>query len=525
MAIPNRDLVLIQDLSSDYFECDTNGKLVPSCCIPTDLAVTKSVDNSTPTAGDTVTFTITAINNGPEDDSGVVVVDELPSGLVYVSDTSGGSYNPSTGQWTVGPLANGASVSIDIVATVNQDFSGGIINNIATIYGQRPESNLTNNSDNAQLTVTPYQCNVALSGAYECRADSVAFSQADLDAGTGRYTLTLTDPDGDVQAGDAIRLQIPQAGVDVELIVGQDPTLVSGYQNDNGMTTWASFLTYITGSGVMSVAALLAGYSFDWARKTYAIAEAKTWTSAPDYHFIASYMDNGCSAIDDLVLPAQFIKFSYGFSDTMQSAPSHTVRILAGTTHNNVGTANLEVLNKTSASVVSDAPIAINTAQLDIQAIDPFALNIDENWYSEGVIDTGIPNVPTFKVRQDKWSRYDGANLSVLVARLNAAIGPFVPTSECDSQLTVLNGGNPTKSVAAANWTDPAIVNGIFLSPTGSVLVDNVPDFATAPGYPNGSADIELQPNTVTVVKHELESTTSAGEMSYMEGVSLAIQY
>lgn len=40
-----------------------------------------------------------------------------------------------------------------------------------------------------------------------------------------------------LDAGDLVHLTIPEIGVDVELIVGQDP-LTTGFQNDIGTTSW-----------------------------------------------------------------------------------------------------------------------------------------------------------------------------------------------------------------------------------------------------------------------------------------------
>jgi uncharacterized repeat protein (TIGR01451 family) len=82
-----------------------------------DLELTKVVDNSTPNVGEEVTFTVAVENQGPSDATGVAVRDNLPSGYTFVS--SNGAYNDATGIWTIGDLANGASVSLEITASVN----------------------------------------------------------------------------------------------------------------------------------------------------------------------------------------------------------------------------------------------------------------------------------------------------------------------------------------------------------------------------------------------------------------------
>src|SRR5207244_7316180 len=66
-----------------------------------DLAVSKSVSNSTPNVGDTITFTVNLRDNGPNSASNVQVSDVLPAGLTFVSATpSQGTYNSGTGLWT-----------------------------------------------------------------------------------------------------------------------------------------------------------------------------------------------------------------------------------------------------------------------------------------------------------------------------------------------------------------------------------------------------------------------------------------
>ncbi len=58
--------------------------------VPTvDLAITKSYSPATVYAGDTFTYTLSIINNGPQGTVGdVTVTDPLPSGVTFVSATA-----------------------------------------------------------------------------------------------------------------------------------------------------------------------------------------------------------------------------------------------------------------------------------------------------------------------------------------------------------------------------------------------------------------------------------------------------
>lgn len=118
-----------------------------------DLSIAKTVTNANPDVGEGITFTITVQNNGPDDVDNVIATDLLPAGFTHVSNNSGGSYNPSSGVWTIGNLSNGASVSLNITVTVN---ATGNYNNYVTVFSNNTfivDPNLTNNSDNQLVTV------------------------------------------------------------------------------------------------------------------------------------------------------------------------------------------------------------------------------------------------------------------------------------------------------------------------------------------------------------------------------------
>src|SRR6516225_12384921 len=82
-----------------------------------DLALTKTVDMPTPNVGTTVTFTVTLTNSGPDPATNVTVQDLLPAGLTFVSSTpSQGTYNNTSGVWTIGTVTTATPQTLQIRA-------------------------------------------------------------------------------------------------------------------------------------------------------------------------------------------------------------------------------------------------------------------------------------------------------------------------------------------------------------------------------------------------------------------------
>ena len=77
------------------------------------LGVTVSPATATANKGETVTYTVTVNNAGPDADTNVKIQVPLPGGKTFVSAVaSQGSYAPDTKLWSIGSLANGASVTM-----------------------------------------------------------------------------------------------------------------------------------------------------------------------------------------------------------------------------------------------------------------------------------------------------------------------------------------------------------------------------------------------------------------------------
>ncbi len=98
--------------------CDTATIFINVLPPYADVSVSKTVSNATPIIGETVTFTIVAQNNGPEQALGVTITDFIQSGFNFVSsNTTSGSY--SNNVWNIGNMSNNQSDTLVVTAIVN----------------------------------------------------------------------------------------------------------------------------------------------------------------------------------------------------------------------------------------------------------------------------------------------------------------------------------------------------------------------------------------------------------------------
>lgn len=101
---------------------EDGASLGANCATPPqiDLELVKTASVNTIKRGDTLVYTLTLTNKGPDDANDVQVKDLLPAGLSYVSSQAErGSYDATSGIWLVGKVANGVPVKLKI--TVRAD--------------------------------------------------------------------------------------------------------------------------------------------------------------------------------------------------------------------------------------------------------------------------------------------------------------------------------------------------------------------------------------------------------------------
>jgi uncharacterized repeat protein (TIGR01451 family) len=123
-----------------------------------DLVVTKQRSSPAVAAGTNVTYTITVRNDGPSPAQNVVVTDNLPAGVIFVScgATGDGVCSGTGNNRTVSypALASGGSETITIVATVDcATAADQVISNTASVGSTTADPDDENNSQTAAFTV------------------------------------------------------------------------------------------------------------------------------------------------------------------------------------------------------------------------------------------------------------------------------------------------------------------------------------------------------------------------------------
>ncbi|MFD0884830.1 hypothetical protein ACFQ08_09745 [Streptosporangium algeriense] len=138
-TIPN-----VSSVDSDTSTSTDSNEVIINVTGESDLSITKTAD--TLNSGGTGTYTITVTNNGPSDNTGVVVTDTLPPGLTFVSSAPPGC--TAAGQVVTCPIGNlAAGTSTTITLTVDVDESvAGTVTNTASVTGDNPDPNPDDNT-------------------------------------------------------------------------------------------------------------------------------------------------------------------------------------------------------------------------------------------------------------------------------------------------------------------------------------------------------------------------------------------
>lgn len=169
--------------------CGGGGSSSPAAIVvvssgPVDLSVEKSVDLLEPREGESVLYTIRVRNEnaaGSDEATEVVLTDSLPAGLDYQSDNpSQGSFDSSTGIWSVGTLPAAMEATLELRALVLPGTAGTTItNSIRDLGATQSDSDPSN--DTAAVALTVFQEEILL------RRDSFGVPHIFADTDSGAF--------------------------------------------------------------------------------------------------------------------------------------------------------------------------------------------------------------------------------------------------------------------------------------------------------------------------------------------------
>jgi uncharacterized repeat protein (TIGR01451 family) len=179
------DVLLVGTMGRGSWLVDDISDVIPIA----DLRVTKTDSPDPVSAGEELFYTVTVTNDGPDEASGVVVVDDLPDEVVYLSDDGGCTYDPVEHRLTcaLGDLVTGQSRSFTIKTRVESDTVEAeddgtlLIENTVTVSSASVDDDL---GDNTVTTPTFVQERADLQVTKVCKPDD------ELPAGeTGTCTI------------------------------------------------------------------------------------------------------------------------------------------------------------------------------------------------------------------------------------------------------------------------------------------------------------------------------------------------
>lgn len=209
-----------------------------------DLGVYKTVDNPGPNENDTIYYTITITNNGPNVPTNIVVYEPLATGLTYVSHvTSAGTYSTNDWKWLLSSLAVDASQSLTIECTVGGGTKFTYITNVSSVVtSSLPDPVTTNNSDEQVIGVA----DVRIKKTSNIASNGWAYPGSNI-----TYTISVTNqgvpPHENVSVSDILPVGVSFVPASCQITRPfytnanvRDNFNAAAYTNNNGTLLWAN---------------------------------------------------------------------------------------------------------------------------------------------------------------------------------------------------------------------------------------------------------------------------------------------
>ncbi|WP_407409737.1 CARDB domain-containing protein, partial [Methanobrevibacter sp.] len=205
----NVNITNVVNVTSDIYDPnETNNNASNSTEIPpeADLEIIKTVSNVTAHKGDSISWTITVTNNGPDAAVNVVVSDVIPAGLIYngVISVDDGSFDGKV--WSVDEIASGKSLVLVINTTV--DTTNATIPNVVNVTSDTYDPNETNNNASNSTVVPPEaDLEVIIVNNFEESGDVCH------NGDTITWTITVTNHGPDAAVNSTLKDVLPEGVV------------------------------------------------------------------------------------------------------------------------------------------------------------------------------------------------------------------------------------------------------------------------------------------------------------------------
>ncbi len=493
-----------------------------------DLSLYKSVDNATPDVLSNVVYTISVYNGGPSNATGVTVQDLLPAGLIYVSDDSGGAYNPATGIWNVGSILYGNLSTLHITATVTGTTS---IVNWAEVWtsdafdpNSTPGNNSTDEDDDDSATINPQ-------------------SHPSLTIGkNGSLDMTVVAPGTRADAGDVINYTITvtnTGNVPLTNVYVSDPllsdidcdALAPGNQN-TGLTIPVSSALTCTGSYSLTQTDLNTNGGGDGDIDNTATTDStqtspQSASASVPFTLVPQVTADKTASPTSIAEPGGSVTFTYQVQNTgnvtltITNLSDDIYGVLAGDTDCQVGTVLLPgaTCDFTSIQTVSGIAGSIHTNVFTVQAQDGLGNTSSDTDDATVTITDVLPDISVTKSVNPLSVPETGGNATFTYTVINNATVPATITTLSDVPYGVLSGDADCQVGTVLAASASCSFDAVFAVPAGDFPGTFTDTFTASVRDGDGNTDSASDDATVTYtdVLPDIAVTKSANPVTIPE--------